>query len=412
MPVLDQAAKSSWWQRLGPKRQQKVVIGGAIGAFLLLGYFFLSGGQNTAPPKKPTDNISTLITNADTQALGLTGLNRRMDSSNAELANVQRQLREMQNKEAANKAGAPRTSAGGNNGMTDQEQRQAKEIEQLKKQVEEERNKHAAPPPGTIGGQPAQQQMGQQGVAQGKESYPRIKTIDTDATPPATAEKPKPVAEKTEKPKPAEAYIPSGSMLSGVLLTGVDAPTGRGSNADPIPVLVRIKHEAILPNRYRADVRECFIVGSAYGDLSSERAYARGETLSCVRTDGKVIDTQVKMWLVGEDGKAGIRGHLVSKQGQAIAKAAVAGFAQAYANALQPNVNVIGGAGMSGNTPLSTQALQGATYGGASSALDRIAKFEIDLANQMFPVVEIDAGRPVSFIVLKGSSLPLTAASR
>src|SRR3546814_6203967 len=53
----------------------------------------------------------------------------------------------------------------------------------------------------------------------------------------------------------------------------------------PFPSLIRIKNEAILPNRFRADFRECFLIAGGWGDLSSERAYLRAERLSCVRND-------------------------------------------------------------------------------------------------------------------------------
>jgi conjugal transfer pilus assembly protein TraB len=65
---------------------------------------------------------------------------------------------------------------------------------------------------------------------------------------------------------------------------------------------------------------------SGYGDLSSERAYLRGETFSCIREDGGVIEAQLDSYAVGEDGKAGVRGRLVSKQGQMVAKSLIAGF--------------------------------------------------------------------------------------
>ena len=51
--------------------------------------------------------------------------------------------------------------------------------------------------------------------------------------------------------------------------------------------------------------------------------------------------------------------------------------------------------------------LQDGAYGGAGAALDRVAKFYIDTANQMFPVIEIDAARQVSMVAVKGVSLAL-----
>jgi conjugal transfer pilus assembly protein TraB len=85
---------------------------------------------------------------------------------------------------------------------------------------------------------------------------------------------------------PDALFVPAGAILSGVLLNGLDAPTGQGARNDPTPALLRIKRDAILPKRFRADVRECFVIVGGFGDLGSERALLRSETLTCVRTDG------------------------------------------------------------------------------------------------------------------------------
>ena len=124
--------------------------------------------------------------------------------------------------------------------------------------------------------------------------------------------------------------IPAGSILRGVLLSGMDAPTGRQSRRDPYPALARIKHDAILPNRFRADVRECFLVLAGYGDLGSERAYLRSETITCVRTDGGAIEVPIDAYATGEDGKVGVRGRVVSKQGKVIAQAMMASFVEGF----------------------------------------------------------------------------------
>ena len=58
--------------------------------------------------------------------------------------------------------------------------------------------------------------------------------------------------------------------------------------------------------------------------------YLRGETISCVREDGGVIETRLDSYAVGEDGKAGIRGRLVSKQGQLVAKSMMADSFRAW----------------------------------------------------------------------------------
>lgn len=94
---------------------------------------------------------------------------------------------------------------------------------------------------------------------------------------------------KKKPAKDSEAYIPAGSILTGTILTGGEFPTNKGAFDNPTPILIRLSKEAILPNRYRSDVRECFLIAGGAGDLASERAKVRGETLSCVRHDGSVI---------------------------------------------------------------------------------------------------------------------------
>ena len=43
--------------------------------------------------------------------------------------------------------------------------------------------------------------------------------------------------------------------------------------------------------------------------------------------------------------------------------------------------------------------------GGASSALDRIAAYFLSQAEAMYPVVEVDGGREITFILLEGTEL-------
>ncbi|EEM6545583.1 hypothetical protein DA616_18230 [Salmonella enterica subsp. enterica serovar Dublin] len=184
----------------------------------------------------------------------------------------------------------------------------------------------------------------------------------------------------------------------------MDAPTSQGARRDPFPSTLRIQKEAILPNRFRADVRECFLIVSGYGDLSSERAYLRGETFSCVRDDGGVIEAKLDSYAVGEDGKAGVRGRVVSKQGQIIAKSLMAGFLGGVSEAFDVNpvpvVSTNPGSNTQYQSVFSDQMLQGAAVKGASKALDRIAQFYIDMAEGIFPVIEVDAGRQVDFLLV------------
>ncbi len=219
--------------------------------------------------------------------------------------------------------------------------------------------------------------------------------------------------EVAQKDKDSAFYLPAGSIISGVLINGMDAPAGPNAQSDPFPSIVRIQKEAILPNRFRADIRECFLIISGYGDLSSERGLLRGETLSCVRENGDVIESALPSYAIGEDGKAGIRGRLVSKSGQIIAKSLQAGFLSAAASmfdvSVVPTISTSSSGTVNYDSILSKQAIQGAAASGASNALDRIAEYYISMAEGMFPVIEIDAGRRVDIVVSKGTKLPVTS---
>ena len=215
--------------------------------------------------------------------------------------------------------------------------------------------------------------------------------------------------------KHSDVFIPAGSILTGVLLNGLDAPTGKKAKKEPMPVLFRIKKEAILPNRFHADVRECFLLASGFSDLSAERAYFRGETFSCVRQDGGVIEVPMNAYATGEDGKNGIRGRVVSKQGALLAQAMMAGFLRGFSDAFGRNqipMLMTGGMGsLSSTTPFqsafSPQSMEGGALKGAGYAMERLSHFYMDMAEEIYPVIEVDATRQVNFIVQKGTALKL-----
>ena len=205
------------------------------------------------------------------------------------------------------------------------------------------------------------------------------------------------------------------SFTRGTLLGGLDAPTGGQSQSNPHPVLIRLSDNSVLPNRFRAEYRECFVIAAGYGDISSERAYLRTENLSCVRSDGATLEVRIQGSVYGEDGKVGMRGRLVTKQGQMLANALLAGV-----------VSGIGQGLSTANTTYSTSALgtiasadsnadayRAGLGHGVGKALDRLAQYYIKLAENTFPVIEVDAGRQIDVVITKGVRIdvPMTASS-
>ena len=213
-----------------------------------------------------------------------------------------------------------------------------------------------------------------------------------------------------EASKDADTYLPAGSIISGVLLNGLDAPTGRNAKKDPFPVLVRIQKDAVLPNLFNVDVKECFATLSGYGEMSSERAYLRGEKLSCVTNEAEIIEQDFPAYGVGEDGKAGVRGRLVTKAGSLLAKTALAGFAAGVAEAFNTSPVPVIQTGTPGNDTLfqqnySSDAVQHGVSKGASASLARLAEYYMDMADQIFPVVEVDASRQIDIVLTSGLRL-------
>lgn len=208
------------------------------------------------------------------------------------------------------------------------------------------------------------------------------------------------------KGQSAETYIPAGSFMRGVLLAGLDAPTGGQSQQNPHPILIEVLDMASLPNKFKADYKNCRIVGNGVGDLSAERAYIRLDRMSCITEDGGAIDVAVKGFVADQSGKNGIRGRLVSKQGSVLANALLAGVASGIGNAftqgaMTTSVSPLG----STQTVDSGKELQAGIGTGVGKALDQLSRYYIQLAEKMFPIIEVDAGQPVDIVLTKGLSV-------
>lgn len=232
---------------------------------------------------------------------------------------------------------------------------------------------------------------------------------EAGAAPPARAAAEKPPAKKQIH----KSFLPAGSLLQGVLLTGVDAPTDKGAQNQPSPVMIRIKKEAILPNRFRLDVRECFVIGSSFGRLNTSRVYVRADRITCVRQDGGVIETPLKAYAVGEDGKLGMAGRIVSRQGTVIARSILSGFLSGIAKAFTPQqVPVIVSTPTTGGTtpyqhPTAGDVAGVAAYNGVATAAGKVADYYLKLAEDLHPVIEMPAGRKIDLVVLQGTELAL-----
>lgn len=282
------------------------------------------------------------------------------------------------------------------------------EIQKLRSRLEEAEARQALGSP-SVGYQPSVMPMEGPQQDQSAEEVlpPPVITVIGDDDLPAVDVK------ADAQPAP---YIVANSMFEAELLNGMDAPTDQSARRNPVPAVMRIKTEAILPNMYNvSEIRECFISVGGYGDMSDERAKLRTEILSCVvpsedpDSPPTIIESQVDGYVVGEDGRVGMRGRLVSKQGQLIARTLLAGVLSGIGDALKPQQVQGLDLNPSGTTKTTTMAPGTIAASGLAQGVSDTAKSVSDwylkLADQMMPIVEIDAGRKVTVVLLKGVEL-------
>ena len=213
------------------------------------------------------------------------------------------------------------------------------------------------------------------------------------------------IAKNRTKEKKADELLITGSFARARLLNGVEAPTGGQANGNPVPMLLEIKDPAFLPNRYRSDIKRCMVTANATGDLSSERVLVRLDRMSCITNTRGAIDVRVTGYVTGEDGKTGLKARVVTRSGQAIANAllvgTLSGLGEAVSLAAQDSTtNFAGTVSNSVNNPW-----KAGLGDGMKDAMDRMADYYLRLADKIFPVLEVDAGRDVDIVITQSSSI-------
>lgn len=121
------------------------------------------------------------------------------------------------------------------------------------------------------------------------------------------------------------------------------------------------------------------------------------------------METRLESFAVGEDGKAGIRGRLVTKTGQLLAKSTMAAFissaSEVFGSSPIPTISTTASDEVPFQQAMSDEAVQSAAMQGTGKAMERIADYYMDMADQIFPILEIDAGREIDLILNSGTSI-------
>ncbi|MBW8754553.1 MAG: conjugal transfer protein TraB [Sphingomonadales bacterium] len=221
-------------------------------------------------------------------------------------------------------------------------------------------------------------------------------------------------------PKPAERgntvftdspnYLPANSFATARVIVGVDASSNVQSQADPLPVVLRITG----PARSVADngrvlttkLQGCLVNGAARGDLSSEKVYVRLAKMTCPQPGGRYAESEVKGF-IAFGGKTGVRGRVVSREGSLATQAFMAGLVGGIGRGFSANANsyftapttVVNGQ----REKISTgDIMKGGLGEGVSAAGDKVSQYLIERAEQYQPVIEMPTGIDVEIVFLEG----------
>lgn len=203
--------------------------------------------------------------------------------------------------------------------------------------------------------------------------------------------------------KNPDTYVPAGTFAKAVMIGGADASAAVNAQSNPSPMLFRIIEEGTLPNHQKSHLKDCVVTAAVVGDISSERGLIRLENMSCTFPSKEIVDQPVEGSVFGSEGKNGIRGKPVWREGALLQRAFAAGalsgisegISQTYTtNSISPQGNVA--------TIDPSKVAQVGLGKGVGKAMDKLADYNIQRAEQYHPVIQLSAGAVVDVVFLKG----------
>lgn len=216
-----------------------------------------------------------------------------------------------------------------------------------------------------------------------------------------------------DTPKSAKNYIPEGTYFSGYLLGGIKVSTGLNTpDENATPVTIQLIGRFAQGNRgettnlsrlNKLKLENCRIMGSSYGDLSSESAIIRLEKLICEQ-NGMYITSKIAGQVFGSDGLNGIKGTVIATNSKHIKNAAIGGVISGITSSAKGQDS----SSMSASGVISTKAkgakslLSDGALTGASTAGDRVADYYLRQAEAMSPVLTVPSGVRVNAQITKG----------
>lgn len=377
------------------KKQNLVVIATVAVLGVIFVLFLTTGGKKNKP-----DDLSKLITNSNNKIIlqdsskGIKAEDRWLYEAQSKFSDVDEFMKQSQQDKSSLETRLDTIEQKYEEDLTQQLQtieNQSHEIETLKSKIKDlSENKNLAF---------NQNNQGGQGANLNQELPKAIASLDLNL-------------ETTTKSKKGlyniNDYIPAGAYAKATIISGVDASVGISSQSDPRPVLLRVRSAAMSSiydgNVQKTDLTGCIIQGAASGDLSSEKVYVKLITLTCGKGEEMVTEIPVKGYVAGQ-GKSGVRGNVISREGDLLAKSFLAGLVSGFGQGLSEKVAppLAFSNGLTTQESLSTGDVVKKGFGkGISTSSDRLANYLIDRAEQYQPVVSIPSGIDVEVVFVEG----------
>jgi conjugal transfer pilus assembly protein TraB len=198
----------------------------------------------------------------------------------------------------------------------------------------------------------------------------------------------------------ANNYVWAGSFANGYLLTGIVGDAGTESTKNTGTVAIKLTTDGTMPNGTTSHLKDCVVLGSTYGDLSSDSDVIHLETLSCA---GKQYSFEKKVYgsVFDLDAMQDLRGLPVLKAKPILGYAAAAGLIAGIGDGLSASSTqtTTTGAGIV-STP--TSILKSGLGAGISKPADKITDYLMAIANMYHPIVVAHAGRKVTVLFQAG----------
>lgn len=207
-------------------------------------------------------------------------------------------------------------------------------------------------------------------------------------------------------------YVPPNAHAPATVYVGVDAATGKAAQADPQVAAFIItgpaKHVEVNGKVQTTDLKGCIVNGAASGDLSTERVFIKLQKMTCPLEGGRVSVSEVKGHVTSK-GKAGVRGTVVSREGDLLTKAMIAGLAQGIGQGAsafsQSGIGIGAGGGLQSNAPDLKDIGIGAVGAGVAQSGQSVSEYVLERAKAYDPVVQMPTGIEVELVFIEGTLL-------